>query len=197
MRFACRNPAAPPPARRISPSSGFVTGQTRGQPPPAARPRCVSRKFSCIFFRFAEARGARGAAGAVSQPARRPGGAMPAAAMRRCRREWLPVPRLDARLPDMRRLARVQGAWRSSAEGGYRMSRGEQRRLQKVTGIGMALWRAEIGMRGSWCVARRSSLCGLAAAISPAFRCHWPTRPSIRSRSRSAWPQWRAYSSII
>ena len=61
----------------------------------------------------------------------------------------------------------------------------------------MALWRAEIGMRGSWRVARRSSFCDLAAAISPAFRCHWPTRPSIRSRSRSAWPQWRAYSSIM
>ncbi len=41
--------------------------------------------------------------------------------------------------------------------GGYRMSSSEQRRLQKVTGIGMALWRAGIGMRGSWRVARRSS----------------------------------------
>jgi hypothetical protein len=26
---------------------------------------------------------------------------------------------------------------------------------------------------------------------------YWPTRPSMRSRRRSAWPQWRAYSSII
>ena len=26
---------------------------------------------------------------------------------------------------------------------------------------------------------------------------YWPTRPSIRSRSRSAWPRWRAYSSIM
>jgi hypothetical protein len=33
----------------------------------------------------------------------------------------------------------------------------EQRRLQTVTGIGIALWRAGIGMRGSWRVARRSS----------------------------------------
>ena len=49
------------------------------------------------------------------------------------------------------------------------MSSSEQRRLQKVTGIGMALWSAGIGMRGSWRVARRSSFRGLAAAISPAF----------------------------
>jgi len=26
---------------------------------------------------------------------------------------------------------------------------------------------------------------------------YWPTRPSIRSRSRSAWPRWRAYSSTM
>jgi hypothetical protein len=26
---------------------------------------------------------------------------------------------------------------------------------------------------------------------------YWPTRPSIRSRKRSAWPLWRAYSSIM
>ena len=62
-------------------------------------------------------------------------------------------------------------------------------------GIGMVLWRAGIGNHGSWRVARRSSFCGPAAAISAAFRCHWPMRPSIRSRSRSAWPQRRAYSS--
>ena len=78
-----------------------------------------SRKFFPVSFRFTEARGARGAAGAipaVRQPTRRPRRCHPAAAMRHCRREWLPVPRLDARLPDMRRLARVRGAWRSSAE---------------------------------------------------------------------------------
>jgi hypothetical protein len=40
---------------------------------------------------------------------------------------------------------------------------------------------------------------GLAFTCSPNCRrlCYWPTRPSIRSRSRSAWPQWRAYSSIM
>ena len=32
---------------------------------------------------------------------------------------------------------------------------------------------------------------------APRRRRYWPTRPSIRSRNRSAWPQWRAYSSII
>ena len=26
---------------------------------------------------------------------------------------------------------------------------------------------------------------------------YWPTRPSMRSRNRSAWPLWRAYSSIM
>ena len=26
---------------------------------------------------------------------------------------------------------------------------------------------------------------------------HWPVRPSMHSRSRSAWPTWRAYSSIM
>jgi hypothetical protein len=33
--------------------------------------------------------------------------------------------------------------------------------------------------------------------LARAELAHWPTRPSIRSRSRSAWPQWRAYSSIM
>ena len=33
---------------------------------------------------------------------------------------------------------------------------------------------------------------GLSSPVS-----YWPTRPSIRSLSRSAWPQWRAYSSIM
>ena len=36
-------------------------------------------------------------------------------------------------------------------------------------------------MRGSWRVARRSSFSGRAAASRRLFRCHWPTRPSIRS----------------
>src|SRR5262249_33629922 len=72
----------------------------------------------------------------------------------------------------------------------------EQRRLQKVRGLG---WRYGVRNRHAWLMACCAPivLCGLAAAISPAFHCHWPTRPSIRSRSRSAWPQWRAYSSIM
>ena len=40
------------------------------------------------------------------------------------------------------------------------------------------------------CVSHAESL-----RIGP--RGHWPVRPSMHSRSRSAWPQWRAYSSIM
>jgi hypothetical protein len=48
---------------------------------------------------------------------------MPAAAMRRCRREWLPMPRLDPRLPDMRRLARGEGGDPGPNSGSARLSR--------------------------------------------------------------------------
>ena len=37
-----------------------------------------------------------------------------------------------------------------AAPNGYRISSSEQFRLQKVTGIGMALWRAENRLRDSW-----------------------------------------------
>jgi glycine/D-amino acid oxidase-like deaminating enzyme len=36
-----------------------------------------------------------------------------------------------------------------------------------------------------------------AATPPPRNPGHWPTRPSTLSRSRSAWPLWRAYSSIM
>ena len=50
--------------------------------------------------------------------------------------------------------------------------------------------------RGYWLSARPTTpTTTTARTSSPVY--YWPTWPSIRSRSRSAWPQWRAYSSIM
>ena len=48
------------------------------------------------------------------------------------------------------------------------------------------------------CQRRRETGPQVQRPTRPGVRCrYWPTRPSIRSRSRSAWPLWRAYSSIM
>ena len=50
--------------------------------------------------------------------------------------------------PLLRELRSLGEAPETKPNSGYRMSGSEQRRLQEVTGIGMALRRARVGMRG-------------------------------------------------